>query len=293
MRPKLLLIFAFAFSNAFCQNTNTSFETINSKFYSDNNNLIKVGKQEGFHDQNEMLLTERKFINKTGKSNLLERHRLWLNMTNDGGAFKQLLVGYIEGATNGFDSDFDGLSLDANPYIDFYSINSGKNLVIQGRQLPFTDVDQVVLGYRTAVEGSFTISIEKADGLLTHQAVFIEDKITKTVHNLKVSPYTFQTSLGTFKDRFILRYSNTSLSSNDFEEHKNLVSVWIEKEKINITSSLVEIDKVFIYNSSGSLLYRNDSMSTTVIPDIEPKNNLLLIKVVSKDNQITTKKIIY
>ncbi|MEO7976145.1 hypothetical protein [Flavobacterium sp.] len=145
---------------------------------------------------------------KTSKSALLEKHRLWLNMTNSGGAFKQLLIGYIEGATNGLDSDFDGISLDANPYLDFYSINSESNLVIQGRVLPFTDKDEVPLGYRTILTGYFTISIDHADGLLENQAVFIEDKFTHTIHDLRLSDYTFNTVSGTFRNRFVLKYTN-------------------------------------------------------------------------------------
>src|SRR5690606_12880949 len=113
---------------------------------------------------------------KTFKSAALEKHRVWLNMTNTEGAFKQILVGYIQGATDGIDSDFDGVSLDANPYLDFYSWNSGVSLVIQGRALPFSDLDEVLLGYRTIIDGSFTIAIDDADGELTNHAVFLEDK---------------------------------------------------------------------------------------------------------------------
>ncbi|EJL59690.1 hypothetical protein PMI10_04039, partial [Flavobacterium sp. CF136] len=83
---------------------------------------------------------------KTAKTTGLEKHRLWLNMTNTGGAFKQTLIGYAEGATNSYDDDFDGLTFDGNSYLDLYSINGTDNLTIQGRALPFVDTDVVPLG---------------------------------------------------------------------------------------------------------------------------------------------------
>ena len=66
--------------------------------------------------------------------------------------------------------------LDGNQYIDFYSINQDKNLVIQGRALPFEETDVVPLGYSTTISGVFSINIDAVDGLLVDQDVFIEDK---------------------------------------------------------------------------------------------------------------------
>jgi hypothetical protein len=37
-------------------------------------------------------------------TNAMEKNRVWLNLTNDKGAFKQVLVGYITDATDGYDN---------------------------------------------------------------------------------------------------------------------------------------------------------------------------------------------
>ena len=146
------------------------------------------------------------------KAAAIEKHRIWLNFTNTEGAFKQLLVGYATGGTNGFDNAFDGLSIDSNKYIDFYSVNENMNYVIQGRALPFVETDIVPLGYKTAIEGTFEISIAQVDGVFVTQNVFVEDKVTNIIHNLKSGSFTFTTSIGVFNDRFVLRYTdNTSV----------------------------------------------------------------------------------
>ncbi|MDR7212674.1 T9SS sorting signal type C domain-containing protein [Flavobacterium piscis] len=301
MRLKLFLLFVFTLSAVFSQNTNTLSNRINTDLYdSDSSKSMDAARLEKFHDPlNKSMNADAQFLAEnlninTAKSNL-ERHRIWLNMTNTGGAFKQILIGYIEGATNGLDRNFDGLSLDANPYIDFYSVISESNLVIQGRALPFSDADEVQLGYRTILTGDFTISIDHADGLLTHQPVFLEDKLTNTIHDLRVSGYTFATTTGTFKNRFVLRYKNQTLTTYDLEKKNNHVSVWIDNESININSALENIDKVFVYTISGKLIYTDNSVlaNETIINGIKSNNEILLMKIILKGNQIETKKIIY
>ena len=154
------------------------------------------------------------FSNKIAKKKtnaVTERNRVWLNFTNTGGAFKQILVGYVTGATNGWDNLYDGVSMDSNPYVDFYSINSDKYLTIQGRALPFVNTDVVPLGYKTVIAGTFEISIDHVDGVLVNQDIFLEDKTTGVFHNLKKGSYSFSTSTGRFNDRFVLVYIDNTV----------------------------------------------------------------------------------
>lgn len=231
---------------------------------------------------------------KTAKPSLLEKHRLWLNMTNKGGAFKQLLIGYIEGATNGYDSDFDGITFDGNAYIDFYSINLGKNLVIQGRALPFNNSDAVPLGYRTIIAGDFTISIDQTDGMLSNQAVYLEDKLTNTINDLSQTDYTFTTRIGVFNNRFVLRYTNKTLAADDFEQDNNNVLAWLDNKNLRLSSHGENINKVFIYDISGKLVYSDIAISGSevVISNLKFKNEVLLAKIVLGNNNIISKKII-
>ena len=137
---------------------------------------------------------------------VIERHRIWLNMTNNQGAFKQTLLAYVTGATNGVDDSYDGPSNTQNAYVDFYTMIGTGKFVIQGRALPFDINDAVPLGYKSAVDGSFSIAIEKCDGILATIDVFVEDKNTGVFHNLKNGPYIFATLAGTFNNRFALVY---------------------------------------------------------------------------------------
>ncbi|WP_051234350.1 T9SS sorting signal type C domain-containing protein [Flavobacterium denitrificans] len=232
---------------------------------------------------------------KASKTAAIEKHRVWLNMTNAGGAFKQLLVAYVEGATNSYDRLYDGKTFDGNKFIDFYSINDNHKLVVQGRGLPFTDADQVPLGYRSTIAGDFTISIDHADGDMKTQAMYIEDKKTGKIHDLKAGKYTFTTEIGTFTDRLVLRYSNKSLGTGDFENVENGVLVSIKDKTIKVLSSQENLKEVNVYDISGRLLYNKTKINSNEmqISNLQSSNQVLIVKVTLENDFSVSKKIIF
>ncbi|OHT46688.1 T9SS sorting signal type C domain-containing protein [Flavobacterium tructae] len=229
------------------------------------------------------------------KGTAIEKNRIWLNMTSTTGAFKQLLVGYIEGATNEYDSNYDGLTFDSNPYLDFYSISNGNKYVIQGRALPFTDADIVPLGYRTAVAGDFTIAIDEVDGKMLNQKIYVEDKATGVIHDLTQSNYTFKTEVGNFTERLVLRYTSKTLGVGDFENLKDRVLVFIKDKVIVIQSSQENIKEVTVYDMLGKMLYNKKKVGNTEvqIQNLPSSNQVLLVKVTLANDFTTTRKVIF
>jgi uncharacterized protein YjdB len=232
---------------------------------------------------------------KNAKTMAAGRQRVWLNLTNTQGAFKQTLIGYVKGATNGYEDLFDGINNNGNSFVDFYSINDNNNLVIQGRALPFDPADIVPLGYSSKIEGTFAISIDQVDGDLSNQPIFIEDKETQAIHNLKSSPYSFNTKKGIFNERFVLRYTDKTLNSDDFETVENKVIVTAKNKQLNIYSAVEAIDKVLIYDLSGKKIIQKTNINELeyTVVNLVSKQQSLLVKVVLKNGQIVTNKIVY
>ena len=216
-------------------------------------------------------------------------------MTNAGGVFKQLLVGYIEGATNDYEGAFDGETFDGNKYLDFYSVNNDRKLVIQGRSLPFSEKETVQLGYRSALAGDFTISIDQADGSMNTQVIYLEDKTTGKIHDLTTLNYTFTTEKGTFDDRFVLRYTNKTLGTGDFENIENALLVSVKNKTIKVTSAKENIKEVSIYDISGKQLYNKNKIGTSElqISNLKSGSQILLVKVILENDFMTTRKIIF
>jgi hypothetical protein len=243
------------------------------------------------------------------KAASIEKNRIWLILTNKEGAFKQMLVGYATGATNGFDSAFDGVSLDSNKYIDFYSVNDNRNFVIQGRALPFDKTDKVPLGYKTSIDGTFEISIDQVDGILAGQTVFIEDKVTKVIHNLKNGAYSFSTSKGVFDDRFVLRYTDNSVVVTNpimtnpvvadlkvLDPNKGrAVVVSVKDHQIKINSLDETIGMVMVYDLTGKLLYQNEHVNKNefVIHNLKSSDQFLIVLTQLLNGKWITQEIVF
>ncbi|PIF31876.1 hypothetical protein CLU81_2384 [Flavobacterium sp. 9] len=232
---------------------------------------------------------------KTTKTNELDKSRIWLNLTSNQGAFKQALVGYIEGATNDWDVNYDATTMAGNSFIDFYSINQADKLSIQGRALPFTDTDRIPLGYKTTVAGDFTIAIDHADGLFDNQAVYLEDKTTGKVIDLKAGNYTFTTAIGTFTDRFTIAYTKKTLGTGDFENTENDLSVSVKEKTIKVISTKENIKEAAIYDISGKLLYNKKKVDAAelLVQNLQSANQVLLVKITLDNDYVVTKKIIF
>ncbi len=257
-----------------------------------NNTIRLAGEIAGVKNNAQFFKTK----NPNTKSvSTIEKHRVWLNLSNTQGAFKQTLIGYITDATNEYDGRFDGESFDGNDFVDFYSINQNKNLVIQGRALPFDENDEVKLGYRTKIKGDFTINIAQTDGLLNNQDVFIQDKLTNKVVNLKEENYTFNTTAGTFNDRFVLLYSNKTLGTTDFAIKENTVQLSIINQKIQINSFAATIDKVTIFDLLGRQIYQRGKVNNNefVLSDFVSSHQTLIVKTSLQNGNTVTEKVIY
>jgi hypothetical protein len=232
---------------------------------------------------------------KTISTNKLDKNRIWLNLTNTGGAFKQTLIGYITGATNAYESAYDGNSFNGNAFVDFYSINEDKNLAIQGRALPFDENDVVPLGYKSKIAGDFKIAIDQVDGFLVNNRIFLEDKLLEKIQDLSEAPYDFSTEVGTFNDRFILTYSNKTLATADFQTLENQVVISNKNKEIKISTSVEIIDKVFIYDFLGRQIYQKTDIATNelVISNLIQSNQALIVKVVLQNAGTVSQKLIY
>ncbi|AXB55751.1 Ig-like domain-containing protein [Flavobacterium fluviale] len=232
---------------------------------------------------------------KTAAAESIERNRVWLNITNTSGVFKQILFGYIQGATNSLDINYDAVSMAANSLVDFYSINTNKKLTIQGRALPFEKSDEVPLGYKLSAKGDYTISIDHADGIFNNQDVYLVDKETGKTTNLRLENYTFTTAEGSFNNRFVIRYTSKTLGTDDFENSQSGVFVSVKSKIIKVNSNTENIKEVKIYNIGGQLIYTKNKIDSNElqITNLQSSNQVLLVNVMLENDSTITKKVIF
>ena len=253
------------------------------------NNAMRVGT-EAKNNQFYKLQSNNK------KSTTTVKDRLWLNLQNDSKMFSQQLIGYFDNATLGFDKGYDGLFSDAGNYVNFYSFIDNDTYKIQGRS-SFDKNDQVRLGYFSAVAGTFNINIDSKEGVFanTNQDIYLEDKVSNTIFDLKTGSYTFTTAAGTYNDRFVLRYTDNALGAADFEKTENQVVVSMQNEQIKITSLAETIDQVVVYDLSGKQCYQKRKVGSTefLLSSLAPRNQMVLVKTVLQNGKSSTIKVLY
>ncbi|UPS91906.1 GEVED domain-containing protein [Bizionia sp. M204] len=225
----------------------------------------------------------------------IEKHRIWLDLIAPNNSANSILVGYIENATNDVDRLFDGFELSETSN-RFYSLINTEEMSIQGRTLPFVDSDLVPLGVEIASTGNYSIALNTLDGLFleTDQIIFIEDTYTNTIHNVRISPYSFNTEAGTFNDRFILRYTNNSLSVDEYNANSGLTITAPNSSYIKVSSKNSSIKSVFVYDMLGRELIQklNINSQEIVFDNLSFSDGAYIVKATTTNNMSRIEKVI-
>ena len=226
-----------------------------------------------------------------------ERSRLWLNLTNAQGAFKQTLVGYATDATDGFDRDYDGAVLNGNSFVNLYTIAEGKNYAIQGRALPLNDTKMVKVGYSVSVAGSFTITLPEFDGLFENYNIYLFDNLLNTRKNLRGGSYTFTTAIGTFDNRFELHFKERSngldkISADEMVSEKD-IAVIKRNDEVSIKSTIL-INDVTVYDLSGKMIFSQNDVNAVEFNtgSLNIQSSVVIVKMKLNNGQEVSKKII-
>lgn len=240
---------------------------------------------------NNSMRTQTEQTNQFFKNSTAENSgRVWLNVTNAAGEFGQTLIAYLPEADNEVDFT-DGKYLnDGTTALTSWLDNS--EYIIQGRA-PFTNSDVVALNFKTATAGTYTIAVDKVDGLFEGtQAVFLRDNLTGVLHDLKGSVYTFATQAGSFNKRFDVVYQNPLSVENSTFDSSSIV-LFKKGNNLVINSGNVTLDFVEVYDLRGRLLALAKNINANEISiNVEETNQMLIVKITSTDGISITKKTI-
>ena len=234
------------------------------------------------------------FFRTTNAIETIEKHRFWLEMLHEEGAFKQTLVGYIEEATNDLDWGFDG-KMSETASVLIYTKAEDQNLIIQGKALPFADSDIIPLGFSTTLTGVFNLNLYQFDGLFADQVIYVEDTYTNIIHNLKDGIYTFNSVPGVFDDRFVIRFTNETLGVNPVVSQQNTIICYVKNSIITVKALDQILNQVNVFDATGRLLFNKKSIQSGEfqIESIAKTNQLLLVQVTTDEGIKATYKIIY
>lgn len=217
--------------------------------------------------------------------------RYWLKLTTPIGNFNTLLVAYIEGATNSFESRYDALY----PVLSsdrFYTVSEDKELIIQGRQYPFTNNDIVQVGMSHFVKGEYKISLAEQEGVFAHgQQIYLKDKKTGIITELSQGGYSYTAEAGESRSRFEILYKPEVVLATD-EANKGKLWVYREGSGFTVRSDSEKINILEVYDSAGRLILEIQPNSTRVILSSDAWANGTYLLKIYQLNKISVKKIV-
>lgn len=234
------------------------------------------------------------FKSEKTKEESFNRDRIWLNLTTEK-SFSQILVGFIDGATDAVDRKYDGVRFLGKTSLNLYSLIDDAHYGIQGKS-NLKEVEVIPIGFSSDVANDFTLSIDKLEGKLDESNIFIEDSFLNVKHNLKDADYVFNTTeSGEFNNRFNL-IIETEASVLDVKE--SIVSKGVTIRKLN-NNLIIEtlnntiIQKVLVYDLLGKeiLVKENSSSEVQLQSSFLKSNTILIIKTFLETGEVLINKI--
>ncbi len=203
-------------------------------------------------------------------------NRLWINLTSDNGVFNQILIAYVDGASNGndgmsYDSERNLSSGVASVIYSFIENDEDGKYAIQGLDTNSLNIDEIIpVGFKTTIEEPtiYKFAIAQLEGFfLETNIVYLKDKLMDITHNLSESDYTFNSVKGEFNDRFEIVFREDALSLDDNNLNENDLII-IEGTNHNVTfkiSSHQQMKSIEIIDLLGRTIYILDGESVSQI----------------------------
>ena len=209
-----------------------------------------------------------------------------LNLSSSEKNYNQILIGYTEKATNGFDLGIDGKIFEYDDAM-LYSILNDEKYVIQGKG-NFTENDNIHLGLKIKNKGLYTLFFENKEGIFNSQKIYLKDNAIGSISDLS-QPYYFVSEEGNFNNRFEIIYKK---DKNVESTENNVLSISTENF-IKVSSTQIEIYEIIIYDILGKKL-KNLIVNTRDFEiQLDKKNQVLLLEIILKDGSKIHHKVIH
>jgi len=218
---------------------------------------------------------------------------MWLNLKGTDNSFKQILIGFSEGASDEMDLGYDAIYLDGGRSSGFYSLLNERKLAIQGLGA-FEASKKIELGFEVKTEGiTMTIEIDRTEGVLNEAEIILVDHELAIMHNLKEKAYHFNyATKGEFLGRFSIAFNSAILLNEDISVSES-INIYIQDE-ILFVDSPKEISDIKIYDILGRKLIsdRPESKSFEMTLDELEEGSLFIVKIKGLNGFELTKKMI-
>lgn len=220
--------------------------------------------------------------------------RFKMSLSNSAGNYNEILIGFLQGATNKADNKYDGYKLKGNANLALYTKlvdDDGNDYAIQALP-PLSDGVTVKVGVDVTGPDFFTFQVVSIQNFSDTTSIFLEDLVQNVVVNLRETPeYHFAiNNQGSITDRFLLHFNTSSVGIEDPEVNGQPL-VYVSNGKIIIKTQTenhaLEIEVFDIIGRSVPFSMAADVNQTTVT--LNGNIGIYIIKVIHNKNFFTRK----
>ncbi len=209
---------------------------------------------------------------------------------------RELLLGFSDNTTDGFDYGYDAECDDINNN-DLNLNLEGKNMNIQAYG-PLSSEKVVPLNFKSSADNTFVISITDMEHIDEDQDIFIKDNLTGTYFDLRQGDYEFQSEPGKFNSRLEIVFQNESktLSTEEATFTENYIYYKNKTNTLYAKKLSSEVKRLAVINMRGQTILEDENVSRNRLESGYKFSNMAtgayIVCMRTETNEVLTKKIV-
>ncbi len=216
----------------------------------------------------------------------------WFRLSGATG-YSPILIGFVPGATDGYENTHDAVFVNDGASIEFYSFIDSDRYEIQGRsELQPNQFISIQLGFEVVNSGDYTI-LKVLDYIDPTFDILLEDTLLTTMTDLRTEDYTFNVpSPIEDNSRFILHYDyNSVLSSEEFLDNSNYInSFFLNNQLVSKVNDAAVPNEIQVFDLAGKQILKTNFKEIINVPKIS--SGIYIIMYSLYDSSTISKKVI-
>lgn len=261
-------------------------------------NSQRVFIKEDHQDSNVMFRNQTSSTTNNNEDDIISSDtfsKIRLGYKGSTNSHRQLLIGFMnENADESYNNGYDGEIIDVQTNDIYFQLDNYK-LVIQGVG-NFNTNAIYPLTVKSSQTGIVNFMIDGIENFDLNQPIYIHDSTNDSYNNIRLTNYSVVLPAGEISGRFSLRFSNQTLSNNDFENNQNVVFFNSESQHLEIVNSKnTEIEEVILFSILGQKINHwkvNSSENHIKLPVKNVETGVYIVKIKTNDGNYFSEKVI-
>ncbi|KAB1063732.1 Calx-beta domain-containing protein [Salibacter halophilus] len=222
--------------------------------------------------------------------------KAWLTLEDSAGLTNQILVGFPQDATDGYDDAYDAYKEEGNAHIAFGSVLDTLGYAIQGLAPINPGSEKVVdLYLRSERSGERTIRLDSALAMDDH-IIYLLDRKTGEEHDLSSGAFTFSEDYSIDdKSRFAIVFKRSQSTGIKMAYENKSVKIFTRENYIiaRVETGVETIKKIKVYDLTGrAIIEQNTNENTVRINSSNLPTGVYVIGVDTGDSQAIKQKVV-